>query len=388
MMNTIRRTIILTLILAFGIGVNVWAQENYKNISKEDSTKIFPGGEKYKVKHFKANFKGEKPKNIIFMIGDGMGIAQVFGGMTANGGHLFIENFKHVGFSRTQSADNYVTDSAAGGTALSSGYKTYNGAIGVDVNKKPQPNIREYAEKQGIATGVVSTSAITHATPAAFMAHQPQRKMYEEIAGDFLNTNVDVFIGGGYDHFTKRKDGRNLAKELEDKGYKVLRNMKDIAKVKEGKLAGLTASTHNPRVEKRGDMLPVATQTALNILDNDKDGFFLMVEGSQIDWGGHQNDTHFIVNEMLDFDKAVGVALKFAAKNKETLIVVTADHETGGMAVLGGKYKSGMVKGGYTTGHHSGIPVPVFAFGPGAKEFMGFMENVDIPKKLKAMMKR
>jgi alkaline phosphatase len=388
MIKKLRWTKAIALVLALGLGLSVSAQENYKHISKEDSVKVFPGGEQYKVKQFKANFKGKKPKNIIFMIGDGMGIAQVFGGMTANGGKLFLENFKYVGFSRTQSADNYVTDSAAGGTALSSGYKTYNGAIGVDMNKKSQPNIREYAEEQGIATGVVSTSAITHATPASFMAHQPQRKMYEEIAGDFLNTNVDVFIGGGYDHFTKRKDGRNLAKELKDKGYKVLRDMKEIAKVKDGKLAGLTAPTHNPRYEERGDMLPVATQTALNILDNDKDGFFLMVEGSQIDWGGHQNDTHFVVNEMLDFDRAIGVALEFAAKNKETLIVVTADHETGGMAVLGGKYKSGMVKGGYATGHHSGVPVPVFAFGPGAEEFMGFMENIDIPKKLKAMMKR
>lgn len=381
-----RKLLFVQIAIVF-FGISVFAQENYKTISKKDSVKIYPGGEFYQVKEYHTKFRKKRPKNIIVMIGDGMGISQVFAGMAANGNHLFLENFKHVGFSKTQSASDYVTDSAAGGTALSCGQKTYNGAIGVNTDTIPIENIRERTGKLGKATGVVSTSAITHATPASYVAHQPHREMYEEIAADFLKSNIDVFIGGGYKHFTQREDGQNLADTLKAKGYQVLTDMNEIANVKAGKLAGLTAPEHNGPFNERGNMLPVATQTALNILDNDKDGFFLMVEGSEIDWGGHQNNTRYIVEEMLDFDRAIGAALEFAAKNKNTLIIVTADHETGGLSILDGDMKSGMVKGAFSTGHHSGVVVPVFAYGSGAGQFAGFMENADIAKKIFRFLK-
>jgi alkaline phosphatase len=382
----LRRVLILSLVLLFGWTYG-YGQENYKTVSKIDSTKVYQGGNFYPVQKYELEFSKRKaPKNVIVMIGDGMGIAQVYTGMTANGGHLFLENFRHVGFSKTYSSDRYVTDSAAGGTALSAGKKTYNGAIGVDTNVVALTNIRELAEKDGKATGVVSTSAITHATPASFVAHVSQRSSYEDIAADFLKTDIDVFIGGGYKHFSQRKDGRNLITDLKKKGYQVLTDMDSIQSVRSGKLAGLTAPEHNGRVSVRGDMLEKATQTALNILSQDKDGFFLMVEGSQIDWGGHQNDVPYIVEEMLDFDRTIGVALEFAAKNKETLIVITADHETGGLAVMNGDLKTGMVKGAFTTGSHTGIVVPVFAFGPGADRFTGFMENTDIANRIRKLM--
>lgn len=210
--------------------------------------------------------------------------------------------------------------------------------------------------------------------------------MYEEIAADFLNTDIDVFIGGGLDHFTKRKDGRNLVNELKAKNYEVETDINTIAKVNNGKLAGLTAGIHNGRVEERGDMLPIATNTAINILDNNKKGFFLMVEGSQIDWGGHANSTNYIIEDMLDFDQAIGKALDFASKNGETLIIVTADHETGGLGIIGGDMNSGMVKGEYTTKDHSAVMVPIFAYGPGADEFTGIMENTDIFAKMKNLL--
>ncbi len=379
---------IFSLILLLGCSF-AYGQENYKNLSSADSAKIYPGGNFYEVTQYDGQFSRKKaPKNVILMIGDGMGIAQVYAGMTANGGNLFLQNFKCVGFSKTYSSDQYVTDSAAGGTALSAGKKTYNGAIGVDSEKSGIPNIREFAEKAGKATGVVSTSAITHATPASFVAHQPQRSMYEEIAADFLKTGIDVFIGGGYKHFSQRKDGRNLISELKKKGYQVLTDIDSIGNVGSGKLAGLTASEHTGRVKERGDMLQKATKTALNILSQDKDGFFLMVEGSQIDWGGHQNDMSYIVEEMLDFDRTIGVALEFAARNKETLIVITADHETGGLALLNGDLSTGMVKGGFSTGSHSGVVVPVFAFGPAAEKFTGFIQNTDIPNTIRKLIGR
>lgn len=377
----------LFLLFAFcALTIGTFGQDAYLNAKSENTDKIYPGNTPYEVKIYPQKFKAKKPKNVIFLIGDGMGVSQVFSGITANQGHLFLENFRHIGFSKTQSADNYITDSAAGGTALACGVKTYNGAIGVDADTVKVKSILEEAADKGLATGLVATAAITHATPASFIAHQPSRNMYENIATDFLNTDIDVFIGGGNDHFTKRKDGRNLVKELEDKGYTYETDINKIAKVKSGKLAGLTAGVHNGRVAERGDMLPIATSTALNILDNSKKGFFLMIEGSQIDWGGHASSTVYIVEDMLDFDRTIGKALEFAAKDGETLVVVTADHETGGMALTGGDMSTGMVKADYPTTSHSAVMVPVFAYGPGAEEFMGIMENTDVHDKMKKLL--
>lgn len=362
-----------------------YGQEEYKDPKNRSLNEVYPGGSFYEVQNYSQPKSKKQPKNIILMIGDGMGLAQVYSGMTANGGHLFLENFKTIGFSKTYSSDNYITDSAAGGTALSSGIKTYNGAIGVGPDKKPVANIREMAEQKGLKTGLISTSAITHATPASFIAHVDSRGSYEDIALDFLKTNIDVFIGGGIKNFEQRKDGKNLSQELKDKGYQVLYSIEEIQKVKSGKLAGLTAPEHNKPMPERGEILVPATQTAINLLSQSKKGFFLMVEGSQIDFIAHKNETSGVVLEMLDFDRAIGAALKFAASNGETLVIVTADHETGGMTINGGDF--GKVIAKYSTGGHTGIAVPVFAFGPGADQFTGFMENTDIAKKMMKLLK-
>lgn len=376
---------IFLFILIFGMQ-QLYSQENYKTVSKVDSTKTYPGGPKYEVPTFTQQFKSKKPKNVIMMIGDGMGVSQIFAGLTANGGHLFLDNFKQIGFSKTQSSNNYITDSAAGGTALSSGQKTYNGAIGVNADSIPIQTILEMAEEKGLATGLVSTSAITHATPASYIAHQKSRASYEQIAADFMKTDIDVFIGGGYKHFSQRADKRDLILELQQKGYQVLRDMNEIAKVKSGQLAGLISDEHNDMAGKRKMSLPLSTETALNILSQNQKGFFIMVEGSQIDWGGHGNNTIYLVKEMLDFDQAIGKALEFAAKDGETLIIVTADHETGGLSLNGGDMKTGMVKGAYTTSEHTAVMVPVFSYGPGAENFTGIIENTEIAKRIMNLM--
>lgn len=382
----LQKLFILALIASFSF--SAFAQDAYMDAEAEDIEKVYLGADPYKVKTFTQKFKAEKPKNIIFLIGDGMGVSHVFAGLTGNRGRLFIENCRHIGFSKTQSADKYITDSAAGGTALSCGVKTYNGAIGVNTDTVSIPSILEEAEAKGLATGLVSTSAITHATPASYIAHQKKRSMYEEIAADFLKTDIDVFIGGGLAHFIGRKDKRNLLTELKEKGYTVENDMAKISKIKKGKLAGLTAQVHNERMDARGDMLPIATKTAINILDNNSGdkGFFVMIEGSQIDWGGHAGSTIYIVEDMLDFDRAIGEAIKFAAKDGETLVVVTADHETGGLALTGGDMETGMVKGAFPTGGHTGVMVPVFSYGPGADEFIGIMDNTEIHAKMKKLL--
>lgn len=325
----------------------------------------------------------KKPLNIILMIGDGMGVSQVYSAYVVNKGVLNLLQFKSIGFSITKSADDFITDSGAGGTALATGQKTYNGAIGINADSVPVKSILEYAESNNLSTGLISTSSITHATPASFIAHNVDRQDHEGIAADFLKTDIDVIIGGGRNNFAKREDGRNLLNELKTKDYQVLFSLDSIARINSGKLAGFTAPEHNPSMDDgREDMLPVAVQTALNILDNNEKGFFLMVEGSQIDWGGHANNTRYVTSEMVDFDKAIGVALEFARNHKNTLIIVTADHETGGMSINEGNIEKGKVEARFTTTGHSGIMVPVFAYGPGAELFQGIQENTDIFKKM------
>jgi alkaline phosphatase len=324
-----------------------------------------------------------KVKNIIFLIGDGMGVSQLYAGMTVSKEPLMFEQFKHIGFQKTFSANSYITDSGASGTALATGNKTNNQSIGVGPNGEKLTSILELAEQNGYSTGLVSTSSILHATPASFIAHNESRHNYEEIALDFLRTDIDLFIGGGMKYFKDREDGKNLVDSLKKKGYTVSSDMNEIKTFEKGKLAGFTAEKHNPKfTEGREDMLPVSTQTALNILDNNEKGFFLMVESSQIDWGGHDKDQEYVINEVLDFNEVIKVAMEFTKQNKNTLLVVTADHETGGMALTGGSMKDNKVEATFATDDHTGVMVPVFAYGPGAEEFMGIYDNTDVFKKM------
>lgn len=329
----------------------------------------------------------KKPKNIILMIGDGMGVTEVYAGLTANGGTLNLEKCTVYGFSKTHSSSHYVTDSGAGGTAIATGVRTYNGAIGVNSDSLPIKTILEYAEDAGLATGLISTSSITHATPASFISHQKSRYSYEAIAADFLKTDIDVVIGGGRHHFMKRKDSTNLLDQLKQNGYAVKYNLEDIVSTESGKLYGLTADIHNPRYsEGRGDFLPKATETATRLLSADDDGFFMMIEGSMIDWGGHANNIKYITEEMIDFDKAIGVALEFAKADGETLVLITADHETGGLGINNGNFDTKEVTPGYTTKGHTGVMVPVFAYGPGSEEFTGIQKNTDLFDKMMKLL--
>jgi alkaline phosphatase len=331
----------------------------------------------------------KKPKNIILMIGDGMGLTQIYAGMTANQGKLNFELCPVVGLHKTYSAEGYITDSAAGATAFSIGKKTYNAAIGVDKDTVSQETIVETAEKKGLATGMVATSSVTHATPASFIAHQKHRKMQEEIAADLLNVDVDVVIGGGKQFFTKRKDKKDLLTQLQAKNYTLLDNIQAVSSTDKNKVVALLAEDGMPKYsEGRGDMLSISTRKALEILKKnggDK-GFFLMVEGSQIDWGGHDNNLQYVVDELLDFDKTIGEVLEFAAKDGETLVIITADHETGGLSLVGGDIQQGQVEGKFSTDYHTAVMVPVFAFGAGAMEFAGIYENIAIYQKMMQLL--
>lgn len=320
-----------------------------------------------------------KTKNVILMIGDGMGLPDVYAAMTVSDKPLNIERCSIIGLQKTYSSDNFITDSGAAGTALASGHKTKNGEIGMDSQGNQVKSILEIAEEHGLATGLVSTSSITHATPASFIAHQLSRGSYEDIALDFLKTDIDVFIGGGYDHFAKRADKLNLIDSLKFRGYEVDTSLNLVLKSTSKKLAGFTAPIHNPyRLKGRGDMLPASSGKAIEILNKNPKGFFLMIEGSQIDWAAHLNTADTLVDETLDFDKAVGVVLDFAKNDGQTLVIITADHETGGVAITGGDLQTHKVKLNISTKDHTAVMVPVYAYGPGSEKFMGIYDNTDI----------
>jgi alkaline phosphatase len=319
-----------------------------------------------------------KVKNIILLIGDGMGTSHIYAGMTAKKNKLNIEKFPVVGFQKTYSASSFVTDSGASGTAISSGTKTKNGRIAVDTSGNPVKTILEYAEDHGYVSGLVATSTITHATPASFIAHNVNRSDYEGIALDFLKTDFELIIGGGEDHFNNREDSLNLIDSFEKQGYSFVRDISELSNAPNKVICFTSKDANPPASERKENLLPDATHTAIDFLNHRGEGFFLMVEGSQIDWKSHDNNSEGVIAEVLDFDEAVGEALQFALINKETLVIVTADHETGGMGLNGGSIKNGTVEAVFTTDGHTGVMVPVFAYGPGAEKFSGIYENTDL----------
>ncbi|MFP4024741.1 MAG: alkaline phosphatase [Thiohalospira sp.] len=326
------------------------------------------------------NEKNEKKaKNVILLIGDGMSVTHLYAAMTVSETPLNIESFKYTGLQKTFSASDYITDSGASGTAIATGKKTKNGHIGCDSLGNHFKSILKYAEDAGLATGLVSTSSILHATPAAFIANNKDRNKYQEIALDFLKTDIEVFIGGGKKDFEDREDGLNLIDSLINKKYQVTTNIDEVDLSNYQKFAVFTAEKHNPEyLNGRGDMLPNATEKAIEVLNQNEKGFFMMVEGSQIDWGGHDNDIDYIIAEMLDFDRAVGKALEFAKKDGETLVIVTSDHETGGLTITGGDINKRAIDVNFSSEYHTADMVPVFAYGPEAENFIGIYDNTDI----------
>ena len=334
------------------------------------------------------------PKNVSLIIGDGTGLSQISAAFFYKETDPNYGRFRHIGLIKTSSSREKITDSAAGATAFASGVKTYNGAIGVDDDSSSVATIVEIASRRNIQTGVIATSSITHATPACFYAHVLNRGQAENIAADLVRSEIDFMAGGGLRYFVRRSDSRNLMVELQEKGFAIdTTNLDSFTSLKtEDKLGYLLAEDGmSPILEGRGDFLPGATELGIQFLNKNNANFFLMVEGSQVDWGGHDNNADYLITELLDLDDAIGTALDFAEKNGETLVVVTGDHETGGYTLSstrkkteGGREYSDYdeITGTFSTGGHSGTLIPVFAFGPGSEEFAGVYENTDIFHKI------
>ncbi|HRG69186.1 MAG TPA: alkaline phosphatase [Saprospiraceae bacterium] len=331
------------------------------------------------------------PKNIILMIGDGMGISQITAGMYSNNNYLELERCTHIGLHKQHASDNLITDSAAGATVFSIGRKSNNKYLGLDSLGNPHQTILEYLSSKKYKTGLLVTSTIVHATPAAFYAHQKSRNDYEKIAVDLMATDVDLLIGGGKKYFNRRMtDSLDLIEVLKNRDYLVQdyfdQDLNNWIFPIGQKLAFFTADGDPEKQSKGRNYLPSATAKSIAFLNQpNAKGFFLMVEGSQIDWGGHDNDANYIIAEMLDFDKAIKAALDFAQADQNTLVIITADHETGGLAIIGGK-KFGDLKTAFTTENHTADLIPVFAYGPGAELFSGIYENTEIYNKMMQLM--
>ena len=291
--------------------------------------------------------------------------------------------FPYIGVVDTHWASNDITDSAAAGTALASDHKTNNAMLGVNPDSIPVKTVLEVMAEQGKETGIVVSSYVTHATPAAFYAKVPHRKQYEDIAVQVAeNPYLNLIIGGGMKHFNQRKDSLDLVARMENElGWKVYDTLDNID-ITCKKYAVMANDNHMPPAAERGDFLPRAVKTALKTLDSAENGFFLMVEGSQIDFACHGNDSTWMMDEMLDFDYAIKVALDYAKEKGNTLVVVTADHETGGLTLPDPQGKYTNVVFNYSTGSHTCLPVLVYAYGPGAEQFTGWMQNTELKGKI------
>jgi alkaline phosphatase len=325
---------------------------------------------------YRSDGKGTKARNVILLIGDGMGLPQLYAAYTANHAALNIFNMRHTGLSKTSSYDAYITDSGPGSTAFSSGVKTNNRSVGVDHKGQPLPLLPQILKKINIRSGIITAGDMTDATPADFYAHQAERSNSEAILRDLIQSPVDIVMGAPAPKVSKALyDSMAMIFSV----YGTLQNMPSAPKLP---LVIMDTMAGKPVGNGRGQWLQQAFRKSLDLLSGEKAGFFLMVEGAQIDNGGHSNNLVYLVSELLDFDQAVAEAIRFADEDGETLVIVTGDHETGGLTLHAGNYEKGYVSGRFATDDHTALPVPVFAYGPGAQLFTGVYENTDIFHKI------
>lgn len=319
-------------------------------------------------------------KNVIYLIGDGMGLSQVSGAIAMSQQPLALERAQAIGLTKTSSANAYVTDSAAAGTALATGIKTNNGVIGQDASGTPIRSLLSYAAEVNKSTGIVVTSTITHATPAAFFGHNPSRLEQDALAKDLLVSKPDVAIGGGRRHFEDREDKANLTETLRNDGYTIAYTLEEVLDAAtDTPLLGLLNDEGMPSIlEGRADMLPRSVSKALEMLETNPEGFILIVEGSQIDWGGHRNHWEMVATELYDFDAAVKIAMDYADAHPDTLVIITADHETGGLSLNDADLETRTLSPSWSTKGHTATMVPVYAYGSNAQRFSGIYENTEI----------
>lgn len=333
--------------------------------------------------------KEEVPLNVILIIGDGMGVPQVYASVVAErkNNSAFLR-FPFSGFSRTYSRNKYRTDSSAGGTALTTGHKVDNYHVNWGPDATRYTTIFDDAVAAGKSTGFVVTSSVLDATPASTFGHVPYRKMFDTLSLQLSQCQHSVMVGGGRKYFLpkNRKDGLAPLDTLARRGYTVVGTLDSLKRFSGDRLVGLLYDGDPLTAPSRGDMLTQASMKAIDMLRRNGNGFALMIEGSQIDWACHNNDSAYLRAELADFEQMLHAVIDFAQRDGRTLVVVTADHETGGLTLPDGDIEDGTNDVRFLWGNHTGCMVPVFAIGPGAHRFSGIQENIDIPAKIRQLM--
>lgn len=326
--------------------------------------------------NYKSDGINKNPKNIILLIADGMGLPQLYAAYTANRGDLTTFKIRHTGSVLTSSSDSYITDSAPSATAYSSGKKSNNRSVGVSNTGQPLRLLPDYFAELGMMSAIVTAGDITDATPAAFYAHQIERTSVIPILEDLKNAKLSVLMGAGNNVIDSFLHAGQEYWEIAHQITNVTAN--GITK----KYIVTDSSAGKPAAKGRNEWLIQAFQKSIDIVSKNKDGFFIMAEGAQVDYGGHANQLPYVVSEVLDFDNLVAAALAYADRDGETLVIITADHETGGLTLLDGDISKGHVSGFFSTTDHTAIPVPFFAYGPMSYVFKGVIENTEIFKKI------
>lgn len=367
----------------------------------------------------------QKPKNVIYLIGDGMGFGAVSSLLLSENGETGFEMAPIIGLNETCSANNYVTDSPAGGTALATGTRTCNGFLGVGPDSVQLESILKKAQKMGKKTGIVVNTTLTEATPGAFYAGVTSRKESYKIAEQFTESGVDVAIGAGLSAFINRPDSVDMTAVLIEKGYDVYLDWKSVldtesekfvgildmgdvhrrnksrnttASAAEGaevclaaKLAASEGKVDTTRFSEPTEYLHKACNKALSVLEKDApNGFFLMIESAIIDGYGHNNDSEGMIEEMKEFDQTLKTLIAYVNKHPNTLLVVTADHETGGTGVTYKSHAINQPEGlhlNFSTKGHTGTVVPIFAYGAGATKFSGIFQNRELPEMIEELIK-
>ena len=363
------------ILLAALVALGVSAQAQNKEV-KAASGDYYATRQSAYTPSFAADGTNRRVRNVILLIGDGMGVGAVNAALYANGGELTMTNLRTVGFVRTQSADNFTTDSAASGTAYATGQKTNNGYLGMNPAKEVIPNIPELLAPLGYACGVLSTDDLNGATPAAFFAHQPARGMKDEIWADLPGSSLLFASAGTQATF----EGLPFATQEEiRRRYTVVYDPDDDDVEDSERLLYLPKSVNLDR----GNYLPATTEMAIEYLsERSRKGFFLMVEGARIDKSEHSNDFPGTVQETLDFDKAIEAAIRFAERDGHTLVIISADHETGATILSKADPQTGYALGVFASKGHTPMMVPLFAYGPHSREFSGVQENSDVANKI------
>lgn len=329
------------------------------------------------------------PENIILLIGDGMSYPQITAAEYMHG-PLHMTSMPVHGIITTYASDQRVTDSASSATALAAGYKTNNGMLGVLPDTTPVQSIAHYASELGKSTGLLASCRITHATPAGFAIHHESRGDEFIIAEKYVNSGIDMLLGAGSNYFLPESEGgtrpdeRNLISEMEEMGYLYIDNENNLGQISgHNKVIAFLEGQDLQPYPDRGDQMMQLTSAALEQLSQNPEGFFLMIEGSQIDWAGHDNEADWMIQEMIDFDNVLERVLEFAERDGNTLVVVTADHETGGLTLTSGSEdNSEGFRYEFSTGGHTALHVPVYSYGPSSDVFSGTYDNTDVARKL------